>query len=93
MSEPIREALLLQLLKRHDGDTIVYSTTQGDAESVSRWLKTNHIKSAFYHAGMKPEERSKIQDWFMVEEKGQKVVCATIAFGMVDISFNVAVLC
>ncbi|GAA5910366.1 RecQ family ATP-dependent DNA helicase [Sporobolomyces salmoneus] len=61
---------------------IVYVTTHGQAEDLVGDLKskgfTNNV--AFYHAGMKPDERKKVQDDFIDGEGG--IVVATIAFGM-----------
>ena len=39
----------------------------------------NGLEARAYHAGMKPEERSEVQEWWMA---GPRIVVATIAFGM-----------
>jgi ATP-dependent DNA helicase RecQ len=76
-----RDELLLQRLKeRPGGATIVYVTLQRTAESVAEMLKDNGFQADAYHAGMKPDRRNAVQDWFMKHDEA--IVVATIAFGM-----------
>ncbi|MCK4764096.1 MAG: C-terminal helicase domain-containing protein, partial [Candidatus Aminicenantes bacterium] len=49
-------------------------------EKVARMLRSKGIDALPYHAGLKNEEREKIQDKFMAGEI--PVIAATIAFGM-----------
>jgi ATP-dependent DNA helicase RecQ len=72
--------LLEQLQKRPPGSTIVYVTLQRTAEEVAGFLATNGINATAYHAGLKPEDRTAIQDAFM--NSASSVIVATIAFGM-----------
>ncbi|MGD8173181.1 RecQ family ATP-dependent DNA helicase [Vibrio sp. TRT 21S02] len=60
--------------------TIVYVTLQQSAEQVAAALRDSGIHALAYHAGLKSEVRSELQQQFM---QG-KVFCivATIAFGM-----------
>ncbi len=62
------------------GPTIVYVTLQKGTEEVAAYLSAAGLPARAYHAGMKSEKRSEIQDWFMGSTDG--VVVATIAFGM-----------
>ncbi len=80
--EPARrdEALVERLRARDPGPTIVYVTLQRTAEQIADLLTTQGIAAQPYHAGLKPEERARIQERFMASERG--VVVATIAFGM-----------
>lgn len=72
-------ALLIPFLQsRGAGGSIVYATTQSDAERVVAALK-GKIEARFYHAGVSADERKATQEWFMAS---QGVVVATIAFGM-----------
>lgn len=75
---------LKQLIKRRKslkpGAAIVYVTLQHTAEEVATALNEAGIEARHYHAGMKPEEREEIQEWFMATQTG--TVVATIAFGM-----------
>jgi superfamily II DNA helicase RecQ len=68
------------LLSTRTGPSIVYVTLQSQAESVTNELRKKGIDADFYHAGMKAEEREKIQNKFMASK--DSVVVATIAFGM-----------
>ncbi|MBE0504103.1 MAG: RecQ family ATP-dependent DNA helicase [Desulfuromonadales bacterium] len=78
---PQRRDLLLQRLRSGDGGaTIVYVTLQRTAEEVANFLAGAGIAANAYHAGMKNEERSAVQDNFMAGNF--QVVVATIAFGM-----------
>jgi len=76
-----RDRLLVSRLKeRPAGPTIVYVTLQKTSESVAQHLAENGLPARAYHAGLDPEPRSEIQDWWMKEPEG--IVVATIAFGM-----------
>ncbi len=76
-----RDALLIQKLKRRpSGPTIVYVTQQRTAEALAERIRDAGRASKAYHAGMKPEDRTRVQDWFMASDTA--VVVATIAFGM-----------
>lgn len=75
----------LQVLKKRldelpAGPTVVYVTLQKAAETVAASLVADGYPAKAYHAGMKSEQRSEIQDWFMASADG--IVVATIAFGM-----------
>jgi len=76
-----RSGLLLQRLReRPPGSTIVYVTLQKQAEELSAYLKQYGFTAEPYHAGMSPEDRTRVQDWWMGVDSG--IVVATIAFGM-----------
>jgi ATP-dependent DNA helicase RecQ len=76
-----RDRALLGRLKEHPtGATIVYVTLQKTAEQVAIYLASAGLPARAYHAGMKDEQRTEVQDWFMDSDDG--IVVATIAFGM-----------
>jgi ATP-dependent DNA helicase RecQ len=76
-----RKSLLLEQMKsRPPGATIVYVTLQRTAEEVADYLTQNGQDATAYHAGLKPEDRTTIQDHFM--QSPHAVIVATIAFGM-----------
>lgn len=75
-----RQLLLQRLREGEDGATIVYVTLQRSAEEVAKFLASAGIAAKAYHAGMKSEDRSIVQDDFMAGKL--RVVVATIAFGM-----------
>lgn len=83
LSTPVkdRNALLLNKMRsRSPGATIIYVTLQRTAESVAEYLTQNGQKATAYHAGLKPDDRTAIQDHFM--QSPNAVIVATIAFGM-----------
>ncbi|KAH3674840.1 hypothetical protein WICMUC_003043 [Wickerhamomyces mucosus] len=59
---------------------IIYCHSKNSCEQTSEKLNQMGIKSAFYHAGMEPDDRLIIQKQWQSGEV--KVICATIAFGM-----------
>ena len=74
------DLLLSRLKDRPQGPTIVYVTLQRTAEAVAAALSKRSFSARAYHAGMRSEERDKVQDWFM--NSSDAIVVATIAFGM-----------
>lgn len=72
--------LLKQLQASPIRPTIIYTTLQFGAESLAAFLKKNGLPARPYHAGLRPEARSEIQEAFMAGEV--PIICATIAFGM-----------
>ncbi|KAH8688238.1 P-loop containing nucleoside triphosphate hydrolase protein [Ilyonectria robusta] len=75
-----KDALLLNFLKKNSGSTLVYVTLQKQAEEVAADLNKKGFGAHFFHAGMKVEEKKRIQDDFMASRI--RIVVATIAFGM-----------
>ncbi|KAF1960840.1 ATP-dependent DNA helicase [Byssothecium circinans] len=71
---------LVKHLRKHPGPTIVYVTIQKDAESLAEELATRGFQARAYHAGMKTDDKDKIQDEFLRSNK--MIIVATIAFGM-----------
>ncbi len=74
------QALLATLRENPPAPVIVYVTLQKTAETVARMLADNGFPARAYHAGLKPEARGRLQEWFMAAEDA--IVVATIAFGM-----------
>lgn len=59
---------------------IIYCHSKNSCEQTSALMLKNGIKCAFYHAGMEPDDRLKVQqDW---QADRVQVICATVAFGM-----------
>jgi ATP-dependent DNA helicase RecQ len=68
-------------IRRHKGEaSIVYSISRKDTELIARYLVSEGVRAASYHAGMEADERRRTQDRFAAEEID--VVVATVAFGM-----------
>jgi ATP-dependent DNA helicase RecQ len=78
-AESEKDGTLLELIRREPTlPTIVYATRQKTAERIAELL--HPFAAQAYHAGMKSEERERVQECFM---SGQTpIVAATIAFGM-----------
>ncbi len=70
----------LELISRHGTPAIIYSASRKRAEEIAEFLNLHRINSAYYHAGLAPEERKKIQEDFMNDRT--PVIAATNAFGM-----------
>jgi ATP-dependent DNA helicase RecQ len=59
---------------------LVYAATRKTAEAAAQTLSRAAIDAAVYHAGLKDDERTRVQEAFANGSLG--VVCATNAFGM-----------
>ncbi len=71
---------LIRMLKEEKGSAIVYVRNRKKTRELSEILKKNNVKAVFYHAGMDPALRKKIQkDWTL---NRAQVIVATNAFGM-----------
>jgi ATP-dependent DNA helicase RecQ len=73
--------LLHHLKAAEPGSTgIVYVATQAATEELAEALRKNDLHAEAYHGGMKPPDRTRVQDAFM---KGETpLIVATNAFGM-----------
>ncbi len=65
---------------RKDQSGIIYCLSRKKCEELAGNLKSAGIKANYYHAGMDPDKRAKVQEDFINDEL--QIVCATIAFGM-----------
>jgi ATP-dependent DNA helicase RecQ len=59
---------------------LVYAATRKSAEAAAALLEASAVHAAAYHAGLKDEQRVRVQDAFAAGSL--PVVCATNAFGM-----------
>ena len=71
---------LLEILQRMQGQSIVYVRSRRQTVELAKFLKSRRISAAAYHAGLKFEERSQVQQLW-IEDK-VRVMVATNAFGM-----------
>jgi ATP-dependent DNA helicase RecQ len=62
------------------GSAIVYARSRRSTEELARLLAGHGFRAEHYHAGLEPDERTRVQDAF-VSGRTQAVV-ATTAFGM-----------
>lgn len=76
-----RLRVLVDRLRRLcDGSAIVYARSRRSTEEIARTLRGHGLRLEHYHAGLEPEERTRIQDDFVA---GRILgVVATTAFGM-----------
>ncbi|MFA7274065.1 MAG: DNA helicase RecQ [Crocinitomicaceae bacterium] len=65
---------------RKEETGIIYCLSRKETEDMAFALIKQGINASYYHAGMKPEERAKVQNDFLFDKT--QVICATIAFGM-----------
>ena len=72
---------IIQYIKANSGKSgIIYCLSRKKTEEIAELLQVNGIKALPYHAGMDSNQRSKVQDKFLMQDVD--VICATIAFGM-----------
>jgi ATP-dependent DNA helicase RecQ len=74
------DVLIERLQDQEPGTSIVYVTLQRTAEEVTHELQEAGLPAKVYHAGLKAEERAKVQESWMLGRN--RIVVATIAFGM-----------
>ena len=74
------QVLLDSIQQQPPGSAIIYVTLQKTAEQVAQQLAEAGLPARAYHAGLKPELRNEVQEWFMAADYA--IVVATIAFGM-----------
>ena len=77
----VKDNQLIEFLNNHSGCGIIYASTRKNCEHLVELLQSKiKRKIAFYHAGLTPEWRGKVQERFM---KGEiEIIVATNAFGM-----------
>jgi len=73
-----KDAMLPSLVRGRRA--LVYAATRKTAETAARVLDGAGIAASAYHAGVKDDQRTRVQDEFA--SGSLRVVCATNAFGM-----------
>lgn len=72
---------IIAYCNRHKNDAgIIYCLSRNETEDMASVLRSAGINAGYYHAGMDPQQRARVQNDFINENIN--VVCATIAFGM-----------
>jgi ATP-dependent DNA helicase RecQ len=72
---------IIHYIKANQGKSgIIYCLSRKKTEEIAELLQVNGIKALPYHAGMDSNQRSRVQDQFLMQDVD--VICATIAFGM-----------
>ena len=80
---PKKEALkqiVRHCLQQAGKSGIIYCLSRKKVEQIADTLRVNGVKALAYHAGMDSNQRSTIQDQFLMQDVD--VIVATIAFGM-----------
>ncbi|MFB6257485.1 MAG: ATP-dependent DNA helicase RecQ [Flavobacteriales bacterium] len=72
--------ILLRILQRIAGTSIVYARSRKRTERIAGFLKKKGISAAAYHAGIDKKKRQKLQQEWL--EDRIRVMVATNAFGM-----------
>ncbi|MDO5297692.1 MAG: RecQ family ATP-dependent DNA helicase [bacterium] len=75
-----RQIALQHLYRRGGLPAVVYINQRQECETTARYFCENGLQAAFYHAGMRPDERQTVQKRFLDDEL--QVITATTAFGM-----------
>ena len=70
----------LELVHQFKSPAIIYTSSRKKAEELAEYLKLNKIVCEYYHAGLDPIIRKKIQEDFI--EDRLPLIIATNAFGM-----------
>ncbi|MCA1797860.1 MAG: RecQ family ATP-dependent DNA helicase, partial [Geobacteraceae bacterium] len=82
--QPMRQ--LQEFLRRYPGEAgtepagIVYALSRKRVDDISAKLCRAGFRAAAYHAGLKAEERQRVQEEFLRDDI--QIVVATVAFGM-----------
>jgi ATP-dependent DNA helicase RecQ len=71
---------ILELAKQIQGSTIIYTSSRQRSDDISLGLRVNGVQAESYHAGLRAEQRTKIQERFLFGET--QIIVATSAFGM-----------
>ena len=62
---------------------IIYAGRRRETEEIADFLQRRGFRADFYHAGLEPHERTRVQDAFFDDSgNGLDIVVATNAFGM-----------
>jgi ATP-dependent DNA helicase RecQ len=75
-----KDATLIDLLRSHPGQAVVYATTRKAVDRITAALDAAGLAVRGYHGGQDDDERRAAQDDFMHERV--KTIVATNAFGM-----------
>jgi ATP-dependent DNA helicase RecQ len=75
-----KDATLVETLKTHEGQAIIYAATRKSVERITAVLERARVPVVAYHAGLDDAHRHEVQDAFMNEQV--RAIVATNAFGM-----------
>jgi RecQ family ATP-dependent DNA helicase len=75
-----KDATLIDLLRSHPGQAVVYATTRKAVDRIAAAVSAAGVRVRGYHGGQEDDERRAAQDDFMHERV--RAIVATNAFGM-----------
>ena len=75
-----KDATLIDLLRTHPGQAVVYATTRKAVDRIAAAVESAGVRVRGYHGGQEDDERRAAQDDFMHERV--RAIVATNAFGM-----------
>ena len=75
-----KDAQLIRLLSGEKHSVIVYASTRKEAQRAFDLVASRGYSVCLYHAGLKPEERTRAQRNFQADRV--QIMVATVAFGM-----------
>jgi ATP-dependent DNA helicase RecQ len=75
-----KNRIIRELVLGFPGARLVYAATRRRVERIRSWLARMGVRAQAYHAGLPPEERTRVQEHFL--SSPAPVVVATNAFGM-----------
>lgn len=76
-----RTKQIIRFLKANPNSSgIIYCLSRRGTEVLAERLQSEGFQAGYYHAGLGPDERSKIQEGYLRDDL--QIICATIAFGM-----------
>jgi ATP-dependent DNA helicase RecQ len=80
-NEGMKQAMVRRaLIKTPTGRVLIYCGTRKQAEELTASLQRDFVGAAYYHAGLSPEDRTRIQKDY--ENGATRILAATNAFGM-----------
>jgi ATP-dependent DNA helicase RecQ len=81
-SEEDKRQRLAELAARLPGQGIVYVATVKAADELGAFLRDRGLDCGVYHGRLPASERSRVQDAFMNDKHGPRLMVATNAFGL-----------
>ncbi len=80
-SERKKQALLLRLIERQQGNGIIYAATVKTVDALADFLWSQGVECGRYHGRMRAKDRERVQTAFM-EHSNPRLMVATNAFGL-----------
>ncbi len=80
IKNPNSYPIVEKIIRKNKGSGIIYTNSRKKCEDIEKWLSQKRISAKAYHAGLSPDTRIQIQNYW---KSGQlPIVVATNAFGM-----------